>query len=132
MTERDFVKSFCGKLKDKGFDITKIESPGTAPGIPDTFIQGNGFDWFVEFKRINKDLSEVGIAHIPWRPGQQAWAIRYLKAHKGSKCCCTIARYNNCIILIRHTKIFDNNSVGYNDYYRFEPNERVETILSFM
>lgn len=132
MTERDFVKSFCNKLSKCGFDITKIESHGTAPGIPDTFIQGHGSDWFVEFKILHKSLSEGMVAHIPWRPGQQAWMHRYYLAHKLSKNCCTIARYDDCIVLIRHTKLFKDNCVGAADYYRFELNTKPEEIIRFM
>lgn len=69
--ENAFKKYLCGKFNGARFDVVKVESHGTEVGIPDTFIQGNGKDYWVEFKN----------GTIKYRPGQEAWYFNYKDRH---------------------------------------------------
>ena len=79
-TEAEFSKSLSAKLKKAGFDVTRIESHGTGNGIPDMFVQGHGFDFWLELKN----------GKGTWRPGQVAWHYTYYLLHGKRKCSLTL------------------------------------------
>lgn len=80
--EREFSNKLIQQAKNYGFDVTRIESHGTSVGIPDMFIQGFGKDWFVELKCDSSVSIYDERVKVKWRPGQQAWALRYFNAHR--------------------------------------------------
>ena len=47
-SEKNFVSAFCRKLRSYKFDVVRLESHCTGNGIPDAFVQGFGFDLFIE------------------------------------------------------------------------------------
>lgn len=78
--EAMFSKSLIDRLTAAGFNITRIESHGTMRGIPDMFVQGHGFDVWLELKNGNSN----------WRPGQFGWCYRYYLEHNKKKCVLTL------------------------------------------
>ena len=117
--EKDFAKYIMTKLKNEGTDCTRIETGSTTNGMPDLWIQVSDDDYFIELKNIHHDLPaicdiEVASEIIPWRPGQQAWALRY-KAHHKSKCSWTVVGMNDGVIFIRMEKHFENDLIKYRD-----------------
>lgn len=80
-TERGFVKAFTAKLRNAGFVVNRIESEGTGVGTPDLFVQGHGFDVWIECKNKPKASIYNKFWRIPYRPGQLAWAGTYQNTH---------------------------------------------------
>ena len=115
MSEYDFGRSFAGKLKKEGFDVTRIESH-TTNGIPDMFIQGFGTDYWVELKAMSGSIKQ-GKWKIEWRPGQQAWAKRYLLAHGKLKCSVTLVKLDDGFLFIPMDCYHENNTVYIKDVY---------------
>lgn len=111
MSEHDFSRSLSGKLTKQGYDVTKLESHDTQVGIPDLFVQGFGKDLFIELKAIDKVWEPTKSYKIPWRPGQQPWAYRYLRAHANNKCTLTVVKFTNELIVIPMIKLFDDSIV---------------------
>lgn len=97
--ESDFSKSLSGRLKQFNFDVTRLESHGTSVGIPDMFVQGHGFDFFLELK--NKKLV--------YRPGQKAWHYNYFLRHGRKKCVLTLISESNDIRIVPGIKNWTDN-----------------------
>lgn len=112
MTENQFSNSLLRKLKRKGIDCTRIESHGTGNGIPDLFIQGNGWDCWLELKCDDKQNIYQPSFNVAWRPGQQAWMMNYYIHHENKKCCYTLMHVTGGMVLIPHTKIYKNNKAA--------------------
>lgn len=97
--ESDFSRSFSGRLKQFNLDVTRLESHGTSVGIPDMFVQGHGFDFFLELK--NKKLV--------YRPGQKAWHYNYFLRHGREKCVLTLISESNGIRIVPGIKVWEKN-----------------------
>ncbi len=82
-TEKDFAKYIMSKMKDVGMIPVRVETPATVNGFPDLYVMGRADDYFIEFK--NKPSSSIqGVSDelsVPWRPGQQAFAMQYMASH---------------------------------------------------
>ena len=98
-SEAEFSKSLSGRLKQFNFDVTRLESHGTSVGIPDMFVQGHGFDFFLELK--NKKLE--------YRPGQKAWHYNYFLRHGREKCVLTVISKSNGIRIVPGIKNWTGN-----------------------
>lgn len=122
-TENDFSTFLTAKLSKLGMRATRIESHNTSNGIPDMFIDGYGFDTFIELKNDKKHSIKDKVIKVQWRPGQQPWMYEYFLKHKHSKCCLTVVACNDGWFVIPMTRIFkdnivykvDNYSISYND-----------------
>lgn len=110
-TEKDFSTFLTAKLTKLGMRATRIESHGTGNGIPDMFVDGYGFDCFIELKNDKKLSIHDKTIKIQWRPGQQAWMYEYFLKHKYSKCCLTIIACSDGWFIIPMTKVFGNNII---------------------
>lgn len=110
-TESEFSKSFTNKLNHSGIRVTRIESHGTGNGIPDMFIDGYGFDTFIELKNDRKASINDKVIKVQWRPGQQGWMHEYFLKHKRSKCCLTIIACTDGWFIVPMTQIFKNSTV---------------------
>jgi len=97
--ESDFSRSLSAKLKQFNLDVTRLESHGTSVGIPDMFVQGHGFDFFLELK--NKKLV--------YRPGQKAWHYNYFLRHGREKCVLTLISVSNGIQIVPGIKNWTGN-----------------------
>lgn len=86
--EAAFSKALVSKLNKAGLDVTRIESHSTVRGIPDIFVQGFGFDAWLELKNGNSD----------WRPGQLGWCYTYFLKHDKKKCVLTLRSVDEGII----------------------------------
>lgn len=111
MNEKQFGHSIIRELNNLGLDCTRIESHGTSVGIPDLFVQGYGYDMWIELKCDMKQSIEQAKFKVPWRPGQQAWMMRYFNAHNKNRCGVTLMRCKDGILVIAHVKVFDNCEV---------------------
>lgn len=110
-TENDFSTFLTTKLSKLGMRATRIESHGTGNGIPDMFIDGYGFDTFIELKNDKKRSIKDKVIKVHWRPGQQPWMYEYFLKHKHSKCCLTVVACTDGWFVIPMTQIFKNNTV---------------------
>lgn len=81
-TEKDFGKFVIDKLKSEGLHTMRIESASTITGCPDMYVQGAGDDYFIELKNVKLNVRDK--CTVPWRPGQQAWALSYLMNHESA------------------------------------------------
>lgn len=106
-TERNFIDAFKKKIGSR-MQVIRIESHSTGNGIPDTFVQGLSEDFWIEFK--NSKFSKGSTVSVPWRPGQQAWAAEYKRAHL-TKCTLTLMSGEDGIYFIPMYKTYKDNKV---------------------
>lgn len=111
MNEKQFGISIMKEFNGLGLDCTRIESHGTGVGIPDLFVQGFGWDCWIELKCDMKQSIDQVMFKVPWRPGQQAWMMRYFTAHNKNKCCITIMKVKGGMMLIANARVFNNQEV---------------------
>lgn len=116
-TENDFSTFLTTKLGKLGMRATRIESHTTGNGIPDLYVDGYGFDCFIELKNDKKLSINDKVIKVQWRPGQQAWMYEYFIKHKQSKCCITIIACTDGWFVIPMTKIFKDNTIYNADNY---------------
>jgi hypothetical protein len=90
----------------------RIESGETARGIPDLYIRNNKREYWIELKNIKRDSVYRAVWQIPWRPGQQAWALRYKRC--SGLCSYTIVALKDGYMLVPMRGRFKNNTV-FND-----------------
>lgn len=110
-TENDFSTFLTTKLSKLGMRATRLESHSTSNGIPDMFVDGYGFDTFIELKNSKAISITDKKIKVQWRPGQQPWMYEYFLKHKHSKCCLTIVSCTDGWFVIPMTQIFKNNTV---------------------
>ena len=108
--EAAFSKALTAKLNRDNVQTQRIESHSTSNGIPDLFIQGWGYDCFIELKNDNSYSVGVEKIHVGWRPGQQAWAHNYYICHK-NKVSLTVISCNDGFIIIPMNHIYKNDTV---------------------
>lgn len=110
-TENDFSTFLTAKFSRIGMRATRFESHGTGNGIPDMFVDGYGFDTFIELKNDKKASINDKVIKVQWRPGQQPWMYEYFLKHKHSKCCLTIVACTDGWFVIPMTRIYKENIV---------------------
>jgi hypothetical protein len=110
--EAAFSKAFCGRLKRLGLTVTRVESGGTRRGIPDIHWVGFGQEGWIELKNVHYSYYKKPIK-VPWRPGQQAWALDYYRAKKTPSL--TVVACNNCILVVPMVRPFKENWVSPED-----------------
>lgn len=108
--EADWYKKLKLQLSRYNFSCTRIESRTTGVGIPDLFVQGYGFDVWIELK-FQKTTSIRTNVKVKWRPGQQAWLYNYYLSHNKTKNCITLVATEEGVVLVPHTKIYTNDVV---------------------
>src|SRR4051812_3673712 len=99
MSESDFNKKFRQAMTVRGLRMHRIESHGTAPGIPDNFFIsiGTGTCGWIEVKQAREGESPK---KIDYRPGQVPWLIQYTK--DGGRCGTVLhIPAGNIVILIK-------------------------------
>lgn len=119
--ESDFSRSFSGRLKQFNLDVTRLESHGTSVGIPDMFVQGHGFDFFLELK--NKKLV--------YRPGQKAWHYNYFLRHGREKCVLTLMSESNGIRIVPGIKVWEKNKPDFTWFIDNKELSRVPLVSLF-
>lgn len=122
-TENDFSTFLTTKLSKLGMRATRLESHSTSNGIPDMFIDGYGFDTFIELKNDKKHSIKDKVIKVHWRPGQQPWMYEYFLKHKHSKCCLTVVACTDGWFIIPMTQIFKNNTVYNADNFGISYND---------
>lgn len=119
MKESEFSKYFTGKLKDAGFMVDRIETHSTVCGIPDIHAVGYGNEYWIELKSCPKlRLADRKDVKVPWRPGQQAWAIQYF-ARTGGRCSLTVVKAQDGIGFISMMDRFKDNIVPAANVYNY-------------
>jgi len=115
-SEAAFSHALCNMLKKQGAMVTRIESGYTKVGIPDIHVVARGKELWIETKNVKRAWNGISM-EVPWRPGQQAWALTYL-AHKHEPSY-TIVSCKNGILTIPMFKHFEKNIVCANDISDF-------------
>ena len=112
-TEAEFSKALCDKMRRDGrIDYTRIESHGTANGIPDLYVMAGFNQYWVELKN-SKSASVNSLKttiKVPWRPGQQAWFEQY-RRHNICRYGVTLMSAADCVFIIPMDRIYENNTV---------------------
>lgn len=114
MTEKEFSKHIAAAFQKSGYYVTKIESHGTQPGIPDLFVVGHGYQMWIELKVIENQEAN-GDIKVPWRPWQQAWAMEY-KTHMIINCSLTMVWAAGDILVIPMDRLYEKHVVTRQDY----------------
>lgn len=110
-SENDFSKFLSTKLSKLGMRVTRFESHATGNGIPDMFIDGHGFDCFIELKNDDTLSVHDKVIKVQWRPGQQPWMYEYFLKHNKTRCCLTMIACKDGWFVIPMTQIFKNDTV---------------------
>lgn len=76
-SEKSFGKDVMQKIKKEAGVCFRLETASTAPGIPDLYVMANGIDYFIEFKNMTSKNIKSSSFKVPWRPGQQRFALQY-------------------------------------------------------
>jgi len=116
--EQSFSKALTAKMKKQGVDYTRIESHGTANGIPDLFVMSGLDDMWIELKNDSTVFHTAAYIKVAWRPGQQAWFEQY-RRHHISKRGVTLMSGADCIFIIPMDRLYSSNIVAlpwYVDY----------------
>lgn len=110
-----------------GFDVTRIESHGTGNGIPDMFVQGHGYDIWIELKNepyvdcpAQCDYKHAAPLHVKWRPGQQAWARAYTLSHLIKSTLTIVALNRGFAIIPMYNWSYKNNYVDWSSIFYTE------------
>ena len=119
--EREFSQKFCSALKKRKMHPVQIETGLTQQGVPDLFVMAHGDDVWIELKNIWEYAPHV----IPWRPGQQAWHLKYYKHHNKKKCVYTVCAMKQGYVVIKMTKMFVDNIVHPEDVISFNSIDEV-------
>lgn len=107
--EAAFSNALVKAMRAKGWFIQRIESGQTGKGIPDIFtISPNRVAMWLELKREHTTVRGKSAVEIHWRPGQQAWLTDV--NHRGMLTF-TIACFDDSILQIPHTRIYEQNLV---------------------
>ena len=113
-------KALCTKLERFRWFTQKLEAEGMNAGIPDLIIGRNYVQMFVELK-LEKTAApsfDKGIT-VHWRPGQQAWAVKYYKSVR--KCVWNLIQYNDRLALVyTGASVYKDNKVPASDIKWFK------------
>ena len=92
--EEELGKFLMRKLNSCGMKPIRIETAATLNGMPDMYVMGKGFDYFIELKNMPHTSINSKQFKIQWRPGQQAFALEYkrCRAHVIEPTC-LVAKY---------------------------------------
>jgi len=139
-TEKEFSQYIMSKLTKEGCQCIRIESASTISGMPDMYLMGLADDYFIEFKNMKDKSIKDACWKIPWRPGQQAWALSYHNHHtKRWPEQCTVTKYSwtfvglkDGVLLIRMAMYYHDNTIGImnvDDYFVFSKEELTDIML---
>ena len=126
-TEKEFGQYIMAKLSKEGAKCIRIESASTISGMPDMYLMGLADDYFIEFKNMKDKSIKDACWKIPWRPGQQGWALDYYDRHSKqyseafvkSKHTWTFVGLKDGVLLIRMTVYRKDNVIYASDYFTF-------------
>lgn len=108
--ESDFRRHVLNELRGNNCLAIAIETK-THVGVPDIFyVTKNGVQGWIELKVINANFDEKETyARIPFRPGQQRFALEY-RAFVGVPIKCFVL-YNNGTYEVDMNQFYVNNEV---------------------
>ena len=110
-TEKDFGKAVIIRLKKEGMQCERVESHSTGLGFPDVYVQGRGFDCWLELKNCKTASIMQDKIRVDWRPGQQPWYERYYAAHRGERNVVTLMSCIDGVIVIPNYLLYPGNIV---------------------
>ena len=139
-TEKEFGQYIMSKLTKEGCSCIRIESASTISGMPDMYLLGIADDYFVEFKNMKDKSIKDAYFKIPWRPGQQAWALNYHTHYtkdragqcKVSKYSWTFVGLKDGVMLIRMSRYRHDDAIcimDADDYFMFSKEEFTDLML---
>jgi hypothetical protein len=108
--------------------VQRIESGETGRGIPDLYIRTQKREIWIELKNSYKQSIFDSKWKIGWRPGQQAWSLRYKKVC--SLHTYTIVALRDGFLCIPMIKLYGDNIVGKGECVRFTKIADIRDILS--
>ena len=123
-TEAAFSRSLSTRISKSNAQVQKIESHDTGNGIPDLFVQGWGYDCWIELKNDNSLGPYAKEIKVKWRPGQQGWAHVYGICHK-DKVSLTVIACAYGLYIIPMTQLFKDDKVL---FPQFIPNEDLKHV----
>jgi hypothetical protein len=100
--------------------VQRLESGLTGRGIPDLYLIYNDQDIWVELKNDKVQLLKQDEYEIDWRKGQQAWALKYLNAHRHKRWTYTVASLKDGFLIIPMRQRYVRNIVAAHDCYKGE------------
>lgn len=123
-SEKEFFNKWVKPML-RNCKLHRIESAATAPGFPDSYAQG--INCFIELKNVPEYIVNKQKFTVPWRPGQQAFAMQELMSKTFlteigvaySKCSWTFMAVKDGVILIKHNKFFPDNKVEESSIFRW-------------
>lgn len=114
-SEKLFGQYILRKLKAQGFDTFRVETGMTTVGMPDVYAMGGGADWWIELKNMQKSSIKSAYWRVPWRSGQQMWALSYWRCLKGRKCSWTFVGLKDGVLIVRMGSLKEDNIVRAED-----------------
>jgi len=79
MSEHDDSRRIVGTLRQHGCMVQPIETK-VRNGIPDLYIACRDGKKWVELKHVRANFDASKLIKVPFRPGQQEWALEHLQA----------------------------------------------------
>lgn len=112
-SEAAFSRALVLNLKrHKHLLVQRIESGETGRGIPDLYLHTKRREVWMELKNKPYDSVYDNTWKIPWRPGQQAWMLRYKRIT--GKLCITVVALKDGFLWIPMYKVYTDNVVNIN------------------
>ena len=125
-SEGHFSRAICNMLFDK-IMYRRIESGETSVGIPDLWLRFPEREVWVELKNCNRLSINDKRWEIPWRKGQQSFAVEYMKA-TGQHTYTAVAMNDGYVVIPMH-KRYTKNIVFADDTYRMTRLKDIYIIL---
>jgi hypothetical protein len=96
-SEAAFSAALIRQLNTLGM-VQRIESATTGVGIPDIYFRNRTSEYWIELKNMPRDSVYNATWNVPWRKGQRAWALQYMRA--SGKCTYTIIAFKDGYAII--------------------------------
>lgn len=106
--EAAFKQALISEFKKQGCFVQCIETGQLGLGVPDFVAGRKGREVWIETKIVHAFLDKNNIK-IPWRKGQKAWALQYLK--QVERPCYTVCAFNDSILVLPLTQTFPGDLV---------------------
>jgi hypothetical protein len=113
--EAHFVRALLPILNANSSVVQRIESGTTGRGIPDIYCRFKRTEVWIEAKNSHRYSIYDTQFMVKWRPGQQAWHLRYYKECK--RPVLTIQAMADGFILVPLRKHYKGNMVPFSDCF---------------
>jgi len=128
--EKSFKADFIKWCRLAHMFVTPIQTR-TIPGVPDLFISTARGGLWVEVKYVDHPFHGYAEHKIPFRPGQQGWALLNYKACRSTEAVICVVCFQNEVYAFQQTKLWDNNIVPASEFKSINIDEQ-ECCLSLV